>query len=114
MIERLLKNGFAVLRTGLMLLIAAVAIWLFVKGSGTPIQDVLFCVGAVPIVVFSVGVFGGYLKRNETWRSPGRSVDRRSPHKRASQDMEGTTPGIQSGLNWVLAGAALLLVCYLL
>jgi hypothetical protein len=114
MIEKLLKNGFAVLRIGLMLLIAAVAIWLFVKDSGTPIQDVLFCVGAVPIVVFSVGVFGGYLKRNETLRSHGWSVNRRSPHQRASRDMDQASPGIKSGRNWVLAGAALLLVCYLL
>jgi hypothetical protein len=114
MTDKIVKNGFAVVLISLVLLTVAFVIWLFVKEAGTPIQDVLFCVGAVPIVIFSVGVLGEYFKRRDAFRSPGRSASRQTPHPEASQGCDELASGITSGLNWVLAGAALMLVCYLL
>ena len=114
MLDKLLKNGIAVLIIVAALLLVAFAIWLFMKDSGTLLQDVLFCVGAVPIVFFSIGMFGEYFKRGDPSILLSRSVSNKSPNQRAAQDVWESASGFKSGLNWVLAGVVIILICYLI
>ena len=114
MMRKLLKNGFAVLGIALALLIVASAIWCLLKKSGALFQDVLFCVGAVPIVMYSIGMFGTYFKRSDTSILLGRSVSHETPSQSEAQDTAESASRFKSGLNWVLAGAAIMLICYLM
>ena len=114
MVYKLLKNGIAVIAIAFALLLVALAIWLFMKDSGTLLQDVLFCVGAVPIIIFSIGMFGEYFKRSDSSFLLGRSVSNKSPNHRAAQDTAEPDSSFNSGLNWVLAGVVIILICYLI
>lgn len=112
MFRKLLKNGFTVLVISIGLLGVALAIWTFMRKSGTLFQDVLFCVGAIPIVLFSIGMFGEYFSRGDTSILLSRSVSHKPPGQRAAQDTAESASRFKFGLNWVLAGGLILLICY--
>ena len=114
MIGKLTKIGFTVLAITFALLVVSLAIWIFMKDSGTLLQDVLFCVGAVPIIFFSIGMFGEYFKRSDPSFLLSRSVSNKSPNQRAAQDAAESASGFKSSLNWVLAGVLILIICYLI
>lgn len=94
------------------LLILAVVVWWFKRGLGISFQDALFWVGALPIVVFSLGSMGRFAGRSDVTCQMGRSVSNATPdQKTAGLIDDGQTYG-KSGLNWILAGLLLWLGSY--
>jgi len=114
MVNKALKSLLTAFIISTALLILALAIWLFMKASGTSLQDVLFCVGALPVALFSISILGEYFGRGNPSVLFGGSVSNRSPNQRVLQDESGFKSGLKSGLNWVAAGVVILLVCYLI
>jgi len=112
MIKKLIKNLCAAIISCLALLIVSLIIWYFMKESQTTLQDILFCVGAVPIVLFSIGVFGDFYGRGDVSYQLSRSVSSQSSNQRAIQDKSYTESRLKSGLNWIIAGLLLWIVCY--
>ena len=58
MLNKILQNLIAAIILSIALLALGLVIWYFKKESGTSLQDILFYVAAVPIVLFSMGQLG--------------------------------------------------------
>jgi hypothetical protein len=104
MIGKILKNILTALILSLVLLAIGLTIKHFMKESGTSLQDILFWVGAVPIVLFSIGLFGNYFGRGDPSYQLSRSVSNQSSNQRGLQDIIDIKSRVTSGLNWILAG----------
>jgi len=96
------------------LLLLGWAIWFFMKGTKTSLQDVLFYVGAAPIALFSIGLFGDSFGRGSSSYQLSRSVTKKTANQRALQDVADNTLRVTSSLNWMIAGLVIWLVSYFL
>lgn len=114
MTKNVLKNILAALILSFALLIVSLVIWFFMKERGTLLQDILFCVGALPVALFAIRVFGQYFGRGDHSYQLSRSVNDRSPNQRAHQDVRDLKSSFNSGMTWVLAGLVILFICYLI
>jgi len=112
MIRKILKNGFAALLSSLALLTVALIIWCFMKESETPLQDIIFWVGAVPVGLFSLGLVGDFFGRGDPSYQLSRSVSNQSSNQRALQDISDIKSKVKSGLNWIIAGLLIWLLSY--
>lgn len=83
------------------------------KGSGTSLKDVLFCIGAAPIALFTVAQIGNFKSRGDHTVQLSSSVSNQSLQERASQDMQDIKSYFKSGVCWFLAGL-LIWVCLFL
>ena len=101
---KILKKILAAVILSLVLLAVGLAVKSSMKESETTLQDILFWVGAVPIVFFSIGLFGNFLGRGDPSYQLSRSVSNLSPNQRGLQDMIDVKSRVTSGLNWILAG----------
>ena len=113
MIKKTLINLIAVLILSAALFIVGLVIWYFMKGSGTSLKDVLFCVGAVPIAFFALKLMGGYAGRGDFSYQFSRTVSNESSTQRVLQDVSDIKSRFTSGLNWFAAGLVILLFVYL-
>lgn len=114
MIINVLRHILAALILSLVMLAVSLVIWLFKKNDGTPLQDILFIVGAVPVALFSIHVFGRYFGRGDhAYQLSIFAIDR-SSNQKAQQDVTGLKSSYKSGMNWVAAGLVILLICYLM
>ena len=112
MIKKIIKYLGDVIISGLVLLIAGLIIWYFMGESQTTLEDILFWVGAAPIALFSIGLFGDFSGRGDISYQLSRSVSRQSSNQRSIQDKSDTESREKSGLNWIIAGLLLWLVSY--
>ena len=112
MIGKILKNIFTALILSLVLLTVGLVIKHLMKESETTLQDILFWVGAVPIVFFSVGLFGNFLGRGHPSYQLSRSVSDQSSNQRGLQDIIDIKSRVTSGLSWILAGLLVWLYSY--
>jgi hypothetical protein len=103
-INKILQNMITAIILSLALLIVGLAIWYFMKESETSLQDILFYVGAVPIVLFSMSELGNFFGRGDPSYQLSRSVSNQSPGQRAVQEIRDIKSRIKSGLNWIIAG----------
>ena len=78
MIGKILKNIFTALILSMVLLAIGLAVKHFMKESETTLQDILFWVGAVPIVFFTMGLFGSFFGRGDPSYQLSRSVSNKS------------------------------------
>ena len=62
-LNKILQNLIAAIILSIALLALGLVIWYFKKESGTSLQDILFYVAAVPIVLFSMGQLGNFFGR---------------------------------------------------
>ena len=76
--------------------------------SKTSLQDILFWIGAIPIAIFSIGVFGDFYGRGDASYQLSRSVNNQSSNQRGVQDIS----DLKSGLNWIMAGLFIWLYSY--
>lgn len=104
MIGRMLKNILAAFILSLVLLTVGLVIKYLMKESETTLQDTLFWVGAVPIVLFSIGLLGNFFGRGDPAYQLSRSVSNQSSNQRGLQDIMDLKSRVTSGLNWILAG----------
>jgi hypothetical protein len=102
--NKILQNIITAIILSLALLIMGLAIWYFMKESKTSLQDILFYVGAVPVVIFSMGQLGNFFGRGDPSYQLSRSVSNQSPSQRAVQDVRDIASKLKSGLNWIIAG----------
>ena len=112
MFGKIFKNVLAAFLLSLALLTVALIIWYFMEESKTPLQDILFWVGAVPIGLFSIGLIGDYFGRGDFSYQLSRSVSNQSPNQRALQDVSAMKSAVKSGLNWIIAGLLIWLFSY--
>ena len=104
MINKILQNLITAFILSLILLTVGLVIWYFLKESETSLQNILFYVGAVPIVLFSMGQLGDFFGRGDASYQLSRSVSNQSPGQRAVQDVSDIESKVKSGSNWVIAG----------
>ena len=104
MMNKILQNVITAIILSLALLIVGLAIWYFMKDSETSLQDILFYVGAVPIVIFTIERLGHFFGRGDPSYQLSRSVSKQSPNQRAVQDLQDIKSKLKSGLNWIIAG----------
>ena len=112
--RKIFENLIAAFLLSLALLAVALIIWYFMKEPKTPLQDILFWVGAVPIGLFSIGLIGDYFGRGDFSYQASRSVSNQSPNQRALQDVSDIKSKVKSGLNWIIAGLLIWLFSYFL
>jgi hypothetical protein len=86
------------------LLSVGLLIWAFIRDSQTSLKEILFWVGAVPIAVFSVGLFGNFSVRGDASYQLSRSLSDQPSTQRAGLDLASMT---KSGLNRIIAGLLL-------
>ena len=113
MIAKLLQNTISAFILSAVLFVAGLVIWFFMRGSGTSFKDILFCIGAIPIVIFAVAQVGDLFGRGDHTVQLSRSVSNQSLHKRAIQDMGDVKSKLKSGLSWFMAGLLVWLYLFL-
>ncbi len=114
MINKISKRVIAALISTLVRFVIGAAIRFFMKESHTSFSNVLFWVGAVPILVFSMASFGNFFGRGNPSYQMSRSVTEESSNQRARQDLKDIEFMVKSGLNWILAGLLLWLIsCFI-
>lgn len=112
MINNIIKKIGAALFLSLVLLAIGLVIQYFMKASQTALEDILFWVGAVPIVLFSMRLMGDFFGRGTSSYQLSRSVMEQSSNKRALQDESDTKSMVTSELNWCMAGLLIWLFSY--
>jgi len=112
MINKILKNLITAFILSLSLLTVGLVIWYFMKESETSLQDILFCVGAVPIALFSIRLFGNFIVRGDLSYQLSRSVSNQPSNQRALQDVSEIKSMVKSELNWLIAGLLTWLFMY--
>ena len=103
-LNTILRNLIAAVILSFLLLIAGLVIWYFKKDSGISLQDILFYVGAAPIVIFSLGQLGKIFRRGDHIYQLSRSVSNQSANQRAVQDLRDIKFWVKSGFSWIIAG----------
>ena len=104
MISKIVHNIISVFVSSLCLFGVSLIIWLFMKGSGTSLKDVLFCIGAAPIAIFTVAQIGNFKSRGDHFIQFSSSAGNQSLQERAAQDMQDIKSYFKSGASWFLAG----------
>lgn len=104
MIRNLMIKGVKAFALSLVLIILGGVIYYAKKESGISFQDILFWVGAVPIVFFSVGQFGDFFGRGDSTYQLSRSVLKQSPNQRSLKDKKESRSKTSDGLVWIAAG----------
>ena len=112
MINKILQNLITAFVLSLALLAVGLVIWYFMKESKTSLQDILFYVGAAPIVIFSMGQLGDFFARGDHSYQLSRSVSNQSSNQRVLQDVRDIKSKVKSGLNWIIAGLFVWLFSY--
>lgn len=105
--KALLNYSIAVLTRTLSLFLLALALWYFLKAWRHTFQEVLFYMGAVPIVLITLGRFGDFAGRGTPTSQLSRSVMKLSPTQRAVQDERDRNAKWRSEWPWVIAGLLL-------
>ena len=104
MTKKLLQNLVTAAVLSIVLLVAGLVIWFFKKESGTSLQDILFYVGAAPIIIFALGQIGNFIGRGDHTVQLSRSVGNKSPGERGARDIFDIQSGLKTGINWFIAG----------
>ena len=113
MIYTILKRLLTAFILSLVLLTVGLVIWYFAKESGTSLQDILFWIGAVPIALLSIRLFGGFIGRGHLSYQLSRTVSGPSSNQRALQDASEIKFMVRSELNWFIAGLLIWLYIFL-
>ncbi len=112
MLNRILKILCAALLWAGMLLLLAVVVWWFKREDGVSFQDILFWVGALPIVLFTLGAMGRFSGRGDVAYQLSRTVSDATPDQRTGALIDDLKSQGKSWLNWILAGLLLWLGSY--
>jgi len=114
MINKLRNSATCIAVSCIILLIVGLVLWFFLRKSQILLQDILFWVGAVPILLFSIGLFGSFAGRGNSSYQLSRSVSQESSNQRTLQENHDREERVRSELKWVAAGLLIWLMSYLL
>ena len=104
MITKISRIFITAVILSIVLLIMGLIIGFFMRDSETSLQDILFYVGAAPIVIFSLGQLGNFFGRGDHTYQLSRSVSNQSANQRAVQDLRDIKSWVKSGFSWIIAG----------
>ncbi len=107
MLNRTLKTFLAALLSAGLLLLLAVVFWWIKRGDGVAFQDILFWVGALPIVIFTMGSMGRFSGRGDVSYQLSRTVSDATPDQKTGALIDELKSQGKSWLNWILAGLLL-------
>ena len=105
--NRILKGLCAALLSAGLLLLLAVVVWWFKRGEGVSFQDIVFWVGALPIVIFTLGSMGRFSGRGDAAYQQSRTVIDANPDQKTRALIDELGSLGKSGMNWILAGLLL-------
>ena len=114
MLKKLIKSCLTTILSALFLVLAAVMIRFFMKNPQISLQDILFYVGAAPIVFFSIGFFGDLFGKGSISYQINRSVSQQTPNQKARMDEEDSRSRFLFALQWIIAGLLVWLLSYFL
>lgn len=114
MINRLRNSAVSIAISSIILLIVGLILWLFLRASQILLQDILFWVGALPILLFTIGIFGNFSGRGNSSYQLSRSVSQESSNQRTVQEHHDREGSDRSELKWVAAGLLIWLMSYFL
>lgn len=112
MLKKCLKGMLATILLAGLLMVLAVLVWGVKRGSGVSFQDILFWVGALPIVVFTMGSMGHFTGRGDVSYQMSRSASDVTPDRRTGAVLDDLKSYGMSWLTWVLAGLLLWIGSY--
>jgi len=104
MVNKLVKIIIRSLILSLILMVVGAIAYLLVKGPETKFQDILFWVGAIPIFLFTFGIFGDFFGKSDTTYQLARSTSGQSSNDRARNEMSGMNSMMKSNISWIIAG----------
>ena len=104
----------AAIISSLILFSLGLIIWYFKQESQTPLQAVLFWVGAVSVALFSIGLFGNFSGKGDIEYLLNRTAVNKSGYDQTLLNVGDFKYAILSGLNWILAGLIVLVVGFFL
>lgn len=112
MLQQIKNYAVRILMLTLLLIMLSLLISYIMKESGLTLQDTLFWVGAVPIALFSIGIFGNFSSRGDPEYQLSKTVLKQSPNQRSSHETDDVSKRTSSHLTWVIAGLLVWLVSY--
>ena len=112
MLKKILKSLTAALLSAGLLLILALVLWWYKRGAGASFQDMLFWVGALPIVLFALGSMGRFRGRGDVAYRLSRTVSDATSDQKTGALIDDLQTYGKSWLNWILAGLMLWLGSY--
>jgi len=113
MIEKVFKILFFAVLSSLPLLLIGYILSRFFAKSTESLGIILFIIGAIPLVLFSPGLFSGSTSGAiHTPKVIYRLVDTLTPHNKRYSNSEDPKSNFNFSLNWVLAGLLLWIVSY--
>ncbi len=104
MINKILKTCIRSFILSLLLMAIGAVIFLFIKGPETRYQDILFWVGAIPVFLFTFGVFGDFFTKADPSYQLARSISDQSSNERAHNEMLNMNSILKSHTSWIVAG----------
>ena len=114
MIQQLKHYAVRILMITLMLIMLSLLIWYLMRDTALSLQDTLFWVGAVPIAIFSIGIFGNFHSRGDPGYQFSKTVLKQSSNQRSVQETEDTSKRTSSSLTWFIGGLLVWLFSYFL
>ncbi|MDA3812044.1 MAG: hypothetical protein PF518_17130 [Spirochaetaceae bacterium] len=112
MIAKILRILITAIISSLVLFTIGVAIWFFRKESQTSLKDILFIIGAIPLILFSFGQIGSIKGRGDFSYLYSKTVIKKSSDKRKHQDINDNKLNTIFGLNGILSGIIVWLIIY--
>ena len=112
MIENIKKYLLRLVMNTVLLIILGLVIWYAARSSALTFKDTLFWVGAVPIALFSISIFGSFGGRGDPEAQFSKSVLKKSPNQRSVDDQNDISRSTSSSLGWLLAGLLVWLFSY--
>ncbi len=104
MINKIFMTIIRSIILSLLLMVIGTIVFLIIKGPETRFQDILFWVGAVPVILFSMGVIGDFFGRANTSYQLARSASDQSSNERAHNDILDVNSIMESHVSWIVAG----------
>ena len=112
MLQQIKNFAVRILMLTLLLIMLSLLISYIMKESALTLQDTLFWVGAVPIALFSIGIFGNFSSRGDPEYQLSKTVLKQSPNQRSINETDDVSKQTSSNLTWFIAGLLVWLVSY--
>jgi len=114
MIQHVKKIMIRILMITLLLIMLGLIIWYALGESTISLQDTLFWIGAAPIALFSISLFGSFSGRGDPEYQLSKTVLKESPTQRSLQEHKDQMTRTSSNLTWLIAGLLVWLFSYFL
>ena len=114
MVQRIKNYLLWVIMKAVILIMLGLIVWYLARSSTLTFKDTLFWVGAIPIALFSVTIFGSFGSRGDPEAQYSTSVLKKSPNQRAIDEQRDLSTQSSKSMSWLLAGLLVWLFSYFL